>query len=118
MQINSFGDQACVPVPEKLPHFMKSVVQDEVRAVLDKDGKTVTTETVAVSRCVPIPREDFRHAGITCDLFGVAVSQKAGVQLHEFTSQFYGVPLESRESLENIVNAGLDKIEAGDVKPE
>lgn len=118
MKINSFGDRACVPVPEKIPEFKKSVVVDEVRAVLDKDGKTVTTETVQVSRCVPIPHEDFENKGVTCDLFGVEVSQKAGVQLHEFTSQFYGVPLESRESLESIVNAGLDKIETGEVKSE
>ena len=118
MKINSFSEEFCQPIPDKIPHFKKSIVVDEERAVLDRDGKTVTTEVVTVSRCVPIPREDFRHDGVTCDLFGVEVSQKAGVQLHEFTSQFYGVSLDSRESLENLVNAGLDVIEAGDVKSE
>ena len=116
MKINSFQNQVCVPIPDVIPQFKMSLVQDEEHAVLGHDGKTVTTEIVTVSRTVPIPHEEFENKGVTCDLFGVEVSQKAGVQLHEFTSQFYGVPLDSREQLENIVNDSLDKIEASSVK--
>ena len=111
MRINSFGEP-CVPVPDQPRSFMMSVLEDEERAILRPDGKSVIKEVVSVSRRKPIPHEVFENRGITCDLFGVEVSQKAGVQLHEFTSQFYGVSLESREALENLVNLGLDSIES------
>lgn len=111
MRINSFGSP-CVPVPEPAPQFMKSVVVDEIHAVLDKDGKSISEEKVSVSRVVPISPEEFRNEGVTCDLFGVEVSQRAGVQLNDYTSQFFGVPLDQRDSLENVISSGLDSIEA------
>lgn len=113
MRINSFALPS-TPVPDgDVPEFRKCVLVDEERAVYDLAGKKVTKETIKVSRAVSISPEEFRNDGVSCDLFGIEVQLKAGVQLHEFNSQFYGVPLESRQELESLVNASLDNIEAG-----
>ena len=112
MRINSFGDFACQPLPEPSPKFYASSLVDEERAVLGSDGKTISKEIVKVSRTRVIPKEEFMNEGVTCDLFNVETQLKAGVQLHEFTADFYGVPLDSREALENLVNSGLDSIES------
>ena len=114
MKLYSYGE-ACVPVPEPAPKFMQLVLEEQKKVVYDSNGNELTTEVVSVSIPKPIPDEVFENRGISCDLFDVDTQIKAGVQLHQFDGDFYGVPLESREAYENRMNDFLDKIQASEV---
>lgn len=111
MLLNSIGC-ACSPVLEASPEFKQSVLVPEERVIYDSKGKVVSREIVDVSRVQPIPHKEFENEGITSDMFGVEVQQRAGVQLHEFSSDFYGVSLDFREFYENAVESQLSAFES------